>query len=181
MEELKKKIENYYNLQTKVNNISCIVDKYFEADKILGINLFFLEQIPGFCAIICVGLGCLGAIRGIAMNADINFWGRNLIIGVICGIVIFMMDYLTKMDQMKRKIKINLINYLENILPNRMLNYTKKQNYKENLENKKKEEVKKEKKQVEDIEEHWGEIASSRECQLTDEDLQILKDFIKDL
>lgn len=115
---LKKKIENYYNLQTKVNNISCIVDKYFEADKILGINSFFLEQIPGFCAIICVGLGCLGAIRGIAMNADINFWGRNLIIGVVCGIAIFMMDYLTKMDQMKRKIKINLINYLENILPN---------------------------------------------------------------
>ena len=141
---LKKKIENYYNLQTKVNNISCIVDKYFEADKILGINSFFLEQIPGFCAIICVGLGCLGAIRGIAMNADINFWGRNLIIGVVCGISIFMMDYLTKMDQMKRKIK-------------------------------------KEKKQVANIEEHWGEIASSRECQLTDEDLQILKDFIKDL
>ena len=39
----------------------------------------------------------------------------------------------------------------------------------------------KEKKQVANIEEHWGEIASSRECQLTDEDLQILKDFIKDL
>ena len=136
------------------------MDKYFEADKILGINSFFLEQIPGFCAIICVGLGCLGAIRGIAMNADINFWGRNLIIGVVCGISIFMMDYLTKMDQMKRKIKINLINYLEN---------------------KKKEEIKKEKKQVANIEEHWGEIASSRECQLTDEDLQILKDFIKDL
>lgn len=114
-------------------------------------------------------------------DADINFWGRNLIIGVVCGISIFMMDYLTKMDQMKRKIKINLINYLENILPNRMLNYTKKQNYKENLENKKKEEIKKEKKQVANIEEHWGEIASSRECQLTDEDLQILKDFIKDL
>ena len=142
---LKKKIENYYTLQTKVNNISCIVDKYFEADKILGINSFFLEQIPGFCAIICVGLGCLGAIRGIAMNADINFWGRNLIVGVVCGIVIFMIDYLTKMDHMKRKIKINLINYLENILPNRMLNNMKKQNYKENLENKKKEEVKKEK------------------------------------
>ena len=53
--------------------------------------------------------------------------------------------------------------------------------YKENLENKKKEEIKKEKKQVANIEEHWGEIASSRECQLTDEDLQILKDFIKDL
>ena len=49
------------------------------------------------------------------------------------------------------------------------------------VKKKKKEEIKKEKKQVANIEEHWGEIASSRECQLTDEDLQILKDFIKDL
>ena len=62
-----------------------------------------------------------------------------------------------------------------------MLNNTKKQNYKENLENKKKEEVKKEKETAENIEEHWGQIASSREFQLTDEDLQALKDFIKDL
>ena len=51
---------------------------------------------------------------------------------------------------------------MENILPNRMLNYTKKQNYKENLENKKKEEIKKEKKQVANIEEHWGEIEFQR-------------------
>jgi hypothetical protein len=43
---LKKKIENYYSLHAKVNNISCIVDKYLEANKIMGINSFFLEQIP---------------------------------------------------------------------------------------------------------------------------------------
>lgn len=45
---LKKKIENYYNLQTKVNNISCIVDKYFEADKILGIIHFSWNRFQGF-------------------------------------------------------------------------------------------------------------------------------------
>ena len=38
---LKKKIENYYSLNAKVNNISCIVDKYLEANKIMGINSFF--------------------------------------------------------------------------------------------------------------------------------------------
>ena len=178
---LKKKIENYYTLQTKVNNISCIVDKYFEANKILGINSFFLEQIPGFCGIICIGLGCLGAIRGIGMNADMNFWGRNLIIGVVFGIVILMMDYMTRMNHMKRKIRMNLLNYLENVLPNRMENNTKKQNYKENLENKKNEKIKKETQTAEKIEEHWGQIASSKELELTDEDLQALRDFIKDL
>ena len=68
------------------------------------------------------------------------------------------------------------------VKPSEILSFSKfHKGYKENLENKKKEEVKKEKKQVENIEDHWGEIASSRECQLTDEDLQILKDFIKDL
>lgn len=178
---LKKKVENYYVLQTKVNNISCIVDKYFEADKILGINSYFFEQIPGFCAIICAGLGCLGAVRGIAMNADMNFWGRNLIIGVLFGLAISLMDHLTQMNHMKYKIKINLLNYLENVLPNRIENNSKKQNYKENLENKKKEKIKKESKEADRMEEHWGQIASTKELQLTDEDIQTLKDFIKDL
>ena len=178
---LKKKIENYYNLQTKVNNISCIVDKYFEADKILGINSFFLEQIPGFCAIICVGLGCLGAIRGIAMNADINFWGRQLIVGVMFGIVVFLFDRLTNMEHTKRKIKINLLYYLENILPNRMEKNLKKQNYEKNEKIKKSQEIKQEKEDARQLKEHWGEIASAKELQLTDEDIQTLKDFMKDL
>ena len=50
---LKKKIENYYNLQTKVNNISCIVDKYFEADKILGIIRFSWNRFQGLCNYLC--------------------------------------------------------------------------------------------------------------------------------
>ena len=31
------------------------------------------------------------------------------------------------------------------------------------------------------LKEHWGEIASAKELQLTDEDIQTLKDFMKDL
>ena len=94
---LKKKIENYYSLHAKVNNISCIVDKYLEANKIMGINSFFLEQIPGICGILCVGLGCLGAVKGILMNSDINFWGRQLIVGTMFGIAVFLFDRLTDM------------------------------------------------------------------------------------
>lgn len=178
---LKKKIENYYALHTKVNNVGCIVDKYFEANKIMGINSFFLEQIPCFCGILCVGLGCMGAVRGILMNSDINFWGRQLIVGVIFGIVVFLFDRITNMEHMKRKIKTNLLNYLENVLPNRMEKDVKKQNYQENQKLRKREEIKKEKEEAEQLRDHWGEIASTRELQLTDEDIQTLKAFIKDL
>ena len=178
---LKKKIENYYSLQAKVNNIGCIVDKYFEANKVMGINSFFLEQIPGICGILCVGLGCLGAVKGILMNSDINFWGRQLIVGVLFGIVIFLLDKLTSMEYTKRKIKTNLLYYLENVLPNRMEKDMKKQTYQKNEKLKKKEEVKKEKEEARQLREHWGEIASARELELTDEDIQTLKDFIKEL
>lgn len=178
---LKKKIENYYSLHTKVNNISCIVDKYFEANKIMGINSFFLEQIPEICGILCIGLGCLGAIRGIQMNSDINFWGRQLIVGVSFGILIFLFDRLSNMQRMKRRIKINLLNYLENILPNRVEKDIKKQNFQKDETLKRKEKIKKEREEARQQEERWGEIASTRELQLTDEDIQTLKEFIKDL
>lgn len=178
---LKKKIENYYSLHTKVKNISCIVDKYFEANKIMGINSFFLEQIPEICGILCIGLGCLGAIKGIQMNSDINFWGRQLIVGVSFGILIFLLDRLSNMQRMKRRIKINLLNYLENILPNRVEKDIKKQNFQKDETLKRKEKIKKEREEARQKEEHWGEIASTRELQLTDEDIQTLKEFIKDL
>ena len=178
---LKKKMENYYSLHAKVNNVGCIVDKYFEANKIMGINSFFLEQIPEICGILCVALGCFGAVRGILMNSDINFWGRQLIVGVLFGIIIFMFDRLTGMEYTKRRIKTNLLYYLENVLPNRMEKDMKKQNYQKDEKIKKNETIKKEKEDARQLKEHWSEIASARELQLTAEDIQTLKDFIKDL
>ena len=85
------------------------------------------------------------------------------------------------MEYTKRKIKTNLLYYLENVLPNRMEKDMKKQTYQKNEKLKKKEEVKKEKEEARQLREHWGEIASARELELTDEDIQTLKDFIKEL
>ena len=140
-----------------------------------------LEQIPEICGILCIGLGCLGAVKGILMNSDINFWGGQLIVGVMFGIVVFLFDRLTNMEHTKRKIKINLLYYLENILPNRMEKNLKKQNYEKNEKIKKSQEIKQEKEDARKLKEHWGEIASAKELQLTDEDIQTLKDFMKDL
>ena len=149
--------------------------------QLLTSHSFFLEQIPEICGILCIGLGCLGAVKGILMNSDINFWGGQLIVGVMFGIVVFLFDRLTNMEHTKRKIKINLLYYLENILPNRMEKNLKKQNYEKNEKIKKSQKIKQEKEDARQLKEHWGEIASAKELQLTDEDIQTLKDFMKDL
>ena len=89
---LKKKFENYYQLDADVHNTGCIVDQYFESHKLLGITITFWEQIPGFCAILCMLLGCAGAAMGIAQGADIFLWLRSLMVSAVVGFIIFMID-----------------------------------------------------------------------------------------
>lgn len=178
---LKKKFENYYQLDADVHNTGCIVDQYFESHKLLGITITFWEQIPGFCAILCMLLGCAGAARGIAQGADIFLWLRSLMVSAVVGFIIFMIDSLVQMDHMKRMIRTNLINFLENVLPNRVNKSMKKKDQDRQLQKKQKARVQKEKEEAEEIAGHWEQIASAKELTLTQEDIQTLKDFINEL
>lgn len=178
---LKKKFENYYQLDADVHNTGCIVDQYFGNHKLLGITITFWEQIPGFCAILCMLLGCAGAARGIAQGTDIFLWLRSLMISAVVGFIIFMIDSLVQMDHMKRMIRTNLINFLENVLPNRVNKSMKKKDQDRQLQKKQKVRVQKEKEEAEEIAGHWEQIASAKELTLTQEDIQTLKDFINEL
>ncbi len=178
---LKKKFENYYQLDADVHNTGCIVDQYFESHKLLGITITFWEQIPGFCAILCMLLGCAGAAKGIAQGADIFLWLRSLMVSAVVGFIIFMIDSLVQMDHMKRMIRTNLINFLENVLPNRVNKSMKKKDQDRQLQKKQKARVQKEKEEAEEIAGHWEQIASAKELTLTQEDIQTLKDFINEL
>lgn len=178
---LKKKFENYYQLDANVHNIACIVDKYFENHKILGINASFWEQIPGFCSILCVLLGCIGSVRGVVAGADPFLWIQSLMISISAGIGIFMLDYLFRLDHTKQLIRANLIHFLENVMPNRVDKTIAKnqKNKKEQL--RQKAVIQEEKEKTEQIVDHWEQIASAKEFHLTQKDLQTLKDFINDL
>ncbi len=178
---LKKKFENYYQLDADVHNTGCIVDQYFENHKLLGISITFWEQVPGLCAILCMMLGCAGAVRGIAQGLDIFLWLRSLMMSAVVGFFIFMIDSLFQMDHIKRMIRTNLINFLENVLPNRVNKSMKKKEKDIQRQKKKRETMEKEKEEAGKIAGHWEQIASAKELELTQEDIQTLKDFINDL
>ncbi len=178
---LKKKFENYYQLDANVHNTACIVDKYFENHKLLGISIAFWEQIPGLCGILCMLLGCAGAARGILQSEDIFLWLRSLMISAMAGLLVFLIDGLFQPDHMKKMIRTNLVNFLENVLPNRVNQSLKKKDLHDQRQKKRKEKMKTEKKETEQIRDHWEQIASTKELELTPEDIQTLKDFINDL
>ena len=178
---LKKKFENYYPLDADVHNTACIVDKYFENHKLLGISITFWEQIPGLCGILCMLLGCAGAARGILRSEDIFLWLRSLMISAMIGLMVFLIDGLFQPEHMKKMIHTNLVNFLENVLPNRVNKSLKKKEKHDQQQKKQKENMKTEKKETEQIRDHWEQIASAKELELTREDIQTLKDFINDL
>lgn len=178
---LKKKFESYYQLDAKVHNVSCIVDKYFENHKVLGITISFWEQIPGFCGILCMILGFAGAIRGIFAGMESVLWIRGIIVSALCSLGIFLTDYLFPVNHMKRLIRINLIHFMENVLPNRADKGAdkKKKEEEENLQEKQL--VQDKKREAKEMEKRWEQTAAARELELTGEDIQTLKDFINDL
>lgn len=178
---LKKKFENYYQLDAHLNNIPCIVDKYFQEHKVLGISISILEQIPGFCGVLCILLGCIGCIRGIHGNMPITYWIQSFMVSAGTGLILFMLDNLLNPEHMKRSIRANLIHFLENVLPNRMEKEVSKKEKKKELRQEERQQQKQEKQQVEQIAEQWGQIASARELTLTQEEIQAMKDFINDL
>ena len=178
---LKKKFENYYQLDADVHNTGCIVDQYFENHRLLGISITVWEQIPGLCAILCMMLGCAGAARGIAQGTDIFLWLMSLMLSAVAGFLIFMIDSLFQMEHMKRMIRTNLINYLENVLPNRVNKSMKKKEKDVRRQKKNQENLEKEEEEAGKIAGHWEQIASARELELTPEDIQTLKDFISEL
>lgn len=57
----------------------------------------------------------------------------------------------------------------------------KEEQAKQKEKQKEKEQVKEEKKEAKKIERHWQEAAASREFELTDEEMQAVKDFINGL
>ena len=121
------------------------------------------------------------AAMGIAQGADIFLWLRSLMVSAVVGFIIFMIDSLVQMDHMKRMIRTNLINFLENVLPNRVNKSMKKKDQDRQLQKKQKARVQKEKEEAEEIAGHWEQIASAKELTLTQEDIQTLKDFINEL
>lgn len=175
---IKKKIESYYQLEADIHNVGHIVDKYIKGHSILGINLAFWEQVPGFCGILSMLLGCLGAVQGILAGQIISQWGENILVAAVVSLGLLFVDKLLGQQNVKERARVNILHYVENILPNRM----------------KKEAIKKEvtKKETVIVEEKpkikkkpeaqpMDQVAVAKEFDLTQEDLRVLKEVIKDL
>lgn len=120
MKQIKLKFENCYKLNLGVNNIELFVDKYLYKYRQCGISMNQWKNLTKEIIFICLVLNLGGAAYELASGRDFRIivWNLMLGLGVIC--LLLLTEQVVDLRHKQEVIKVNIIDYLENSLVNRL-------------------------------------------------------------
>ena len=120
LQQLKLKYSGCCKMNEKVSNVSVFVDKYLSRIKFGGVSLSIIKHLSGqfmLLAVFVAGIGaCLGIIRDESFF-DIAPYYVISFLGLYCY---FALASLIDIPGKINILRINLVDYLENHLPNRI-------------------------------------------------------------
>jgi hypothetical protein len=118
---MKKKFEAYYKLKLGVNNVDIFVDKHFFHYKFCGIYLSTWETLCGQVLILSLLVGAISTILGLIYECGKNQILSTFTVGIsCCGLLIFLEGLINSAGK-KEMIRINMKDYLENVLKVRLV------------------------------------------------------------
>lgn len=120
MKQIKLKFENCYRLNLGVKNVSVFVDKYLHKYKILGISLHRMGGIMELSMMSCIFLGIFGSVYKFFNGDKLEQAVSSFVLGVLLVIILFILDATIDVDHMQEVLMINIQDYLENNLVNRL-------------------------------------------------------------
>ena len=103
---LKKKYEDYHEMDIKVNNVETFVDKYFRKKRVCGLPCGFWKTLYRLTIAACAITGAAGALA-------VSQGG-----GVIAAFGLIFLDILLRADAKEHRIIMNMNDYLQNVLEN---------------------------------------------------------------
>lgn len=182
---LRKRFENYYQLEAKVHNVTCIVDRELLKHRICGLPARFMERGTRLCAVGCFFLGALGALIKYNSGEMLDFLIPGILTFMVAGIFLLGLNELISVKEKQGFIRANMLYFLENVLPNRLEKEDRKKEkekvQKAKEEEKEKEIIKEQKREVKEIKHHWEEVAATKEFALTPEEMQMMREFLHEI
>ncbi|ROR23658.1 hypothetical protein EDD66_11353 [Mobilisporobacter senegalensis] len=120
MKLVKMKFEACYKLKIGVNNVDIFVDKYMYKYKFCGILLYTWENISGQLLILCLLTGAIGA--GLAVYYDCGKTAilSTFFIGLLTSALLIIFESFLNLPAKRNIIRINMKDYLENMLKVRL-------------------------------------------------------------
>lgn len=120
LQQLKLKFTGYRKINEKISNVPVFVDRFISRIKIGGIPLSFLKHLSGqltLLAVLVAGIGaCLGIIHDEGFFSVMPFYAVSFL-GLYAY---FAVSSLVDIPGKINTLRINLVDYLENHLANRL-------------------------------------------------------------
>lgn len=124
LKQCKLKFSNCYEMGNGVSNVAVFVDKFISRLSIGHMSFGFIYHLSGQLMLLSVVFSGVGVSRGIMAGNTIGDILPFYIVSLLGLYVFFSVSALVNINEKKRILKINLVDYLENHLSQRM-NVTK--------------------------------------------------------
>lgn len=122
LKQIKLKYENCYKLGLQINNISVYISKCFNKNNYMRIVISRLSAISKSCGLICIACGVLAGTASYIKYQNIN----NMLLYAVLGFLLYfaqvLLGYMVNIDLKTDKLMVNIQDYLENNLKNKLLN-----------------------------------------------------------
>ena len=120
LKQCKLKFANCFQMNAGVSNVSVFVDKFLNRIRFLGITLSGLHHLSGQFMLLSVFAGGVGAYSGIINGESVKQILPFYIFSFFGLYLYFSVTSFIDIQEKRRILKINLIDYLENHMVNRL-------------------------------------------------------------
>lgn len=120
MLNLKNQFEAMYDMNSKVRNMDAYVEKYLLKLRFLGFTYSSWEKLPFLTAGMVIILAAMGAFYGYVGHASNEYYVDISFVSGITLACLFLFFHIFGIKMRKQQIHIQLVDYLENYLANRL-------------------------------------------------------------
>lgn len=122
LKQMKLKFENCYKLNLGVSNTGVFVDKYMYKYRICGISLSQLDTFSDLVMIVIVILNLIAFVYSLSGNYGMKDYLWYGIITAVSWLLFQFIDKAIDVDGKQTVVRVNIRDYLENSLSNRLAN-----------------------------------------------------------
>lgn len=115
---LKKRYEDYHEMNVKVNNVSTFVERLFQRKKILGFTTSFWLTLERLSIAGCAITGAAGALAASQHGAALDRVMISYLTGITAACGLLFLDTFLRANEKKHRVIVNMNDYLENVLEN---------------------------------------------------------------
>ena len=115
---LRKKYEDYHEMNVKVNNVATFVDRLFRKKKILGFTTSFWLTLERLSIAGCAIAGAAGALAASQQGAALSEVMISYLTGITAACSLLFLDTFLRAEEKRKIVLVNMNDYLENVLEN---------------------------------------------------------------